>query len=419
LIDEKPSDARRRRRARIERNRRRCGGGTPTLNHYENQVHESIDKKLVQERRQARAKQAKEERKGRDFDRIVASWTRRPPLRLANKKSAGTNTRPPSDISILSGVALREAKERLLSRLLNRPDLCRCVERDGITRDHFSADPNWQQAFDMVRSGADIQALVLKDPTCETARLWGLAAQMSTSTSSLALQIVASVRAEGAAAMVAETTLEPSTDDVPTETANEPVVLTEVTAEFDYARVLPDYLPLLVELDKLRTAEQKRFDVIPAQIAFERECLALKLHDLSSDPVEGECEESVGAGEADQPAIGAAPQPPHIAVATAISSTMVTPVAAASSPLLLESRLPDTQDENSSEVVDSACGPLPSTDKTPASEPSTAVSPVAMLQAAEDSLRPRMQPATSAVAAPEAGAFARDNTDPLTKLSQA
>ena|SRR5260370_41738463 len=89
------------------------------LTRYENQVQESMHKKLVEEGQQARAKQAEEERKNRELPRMLASWEPRPaPLGLADEKSAGINTRPPSDISILSGLALRQAKERLLSRLL-------------------------------------------------------------------------------------------------------------------------------------------------------------------------------------------------------------------------------------------------------------------------------------------------------------
>src|SRR6202040_3739555 len=49
--------------------------------------------------------------------------------------------------------------------------------------------------------------------------------------------------------------------------ANKPVALTELAAELDYASVLPQYTPLLLELDRLITAEQKRFDMVPAQIA--------------------------------------------------------------------------------------------------------------------------------------------------------
>jgi hypothetical protein len=202
--------------------------------------------------------------------------------------------------------------------------------------------------------------------------------------------------------------------------------LTELTAELDYASVLPQYTPLLLELDRLIAAEQKRFDIVPAQVAFERECLALKLQDLPSDLLEGEFKEIPIAGKADQlpstahasapvqSAIGSAPQPRSIALAAAMSSTMVTPGATPSRPLLVDSRLPDIKDEDSSEVVDGARGQLPSTDETLASDRSTAVSSLAVLQAVTPE-----NGSTSAVAAPEAGALPRDNTDPLSKLSQA
>src|SRR6266849_3547668 len=79
---------------------------------------------------------------------------------------------------------------------------------------------------------------------------------------------------------------QPETQKVTTETANKPVALTELAAELDYASVLPQYTPLLLELDRLITAEQKRFDMVPAQIAFERGCLALVLQDAPSDLLE-------------------------------------------------------------------------------------------------------------------------------------
>jgi hypothetical protein len=78
----------------------------------------------------------------------------------------------PSDNPILSGLPLRQAKQRLLSRILRRPDLGRYVQRHGITRDHFRDNPEWEEAFDMMRNGADIQAHVVKNPTSEIARLW-------------------------------------------------------------------------------------------------------------------------------------------------------------------------------------------------------------------------------------------------------
>jgi hypothetical protein len=113
---------------------------------------------------------------------------------------------------MLRGLALREARQRLLSSLLRRPSLCPYVERNGISRDHFRNNPKWQEAFDTVRSGADIPALVVSNPTCETAHLWRLGVEMSASAMlSLARQIVASIRAEEATAEVAETAAKSST----------------------------------------------------------------------------------------------------------------------------------------------------------------------------------------------------------------
>jgi hypothetical protein len=116
------------------------------------------------------------------------------------------------DIPILRGLPLRQAKQRLLSSLLRRPSLFPYVERNGISRDHFRNHPEWQEAFDMVRSGTDIPALVVSNPTCETAHLWRLGVELSASAMlSLARQVVASVRAEDAAAEVAETAPKSST----------------------------------------------------------------------------------------------------------------------------------------------------------------------------------------------------------------
>src|SRR5258708_15632598 len=213
------------------------------------------------------------------------------------------------------------------------------MRSQGMTRDHFRDNPEWEEAFDMMRSGADIQAHVVKNPTSEIARLWQSPEKMKISeTLSLAYQIMASVRAEAAAASVTETalksskavepedggvsqsdgtgvestsakavpTLQPETEKVTTETANKPVALTEL----DYASVLPQYTPLLLELDRLISAEQKRFDMVPAQIAFERGCLALKLQDAPSDLLEGEFTEMPIAGEVDQlPSIAHASAP--------------------------------------------------------------------------------------------------------------
>src|SRR5260370_14761119 len=182
-------------------------------------------------------------------------------------------------------------------------------------------------------TGAVIRAHVVKNRTSEAAGLGKSAEEMRAGeTLSLAYQIMDSVRAEAAAASVTETavksskavepedgdqpqsdgmdvetisakaepTLQPETEKVTTETANKPVALTELTVELDYASVLPQYTPLLMELDRLIAAEQKRFDMVPAQIAFERGCLALKLQDAPSDLLECELEEVPIAGEGEQ-----------------------------------------------------------------------------------------------------------------------
>jgi hypothetical protein len=86
------------------------------------------------------------------------------------------------------------------------------VEPSGIGCCHFANNPKWQEAFDMVRNGADIPSLIALNPTCETARLWGLGIEMDADKMlSLARQIVASVRAEEAADEVAETAPKSST----------------------------------------------------------------------------------------------------------------------------------------------------------------------------------------------------------------
>jgi hypothetical protein len=421
---------------------------------YESQVQESLHKKVVEEAERARAKQAEEEHKKREFDRISAVWLAGA---KTDEKTAGTNTRLPSDIPILSGLPLRQAKQRLLSRLLRLPNVSSYVQGRGITRDHFRDNPEWEEAFEMMRNGADIQAHVVKNPTSETARLWQSAEEMRIrETLSLAHQIMASVRAEAEAASVTETavksskavepengdesqsdgmgietmsakavpTLQPETEKVTTETANKPVALTELAAELDYASVLPQYTPLLLELDRLITAEHKRFDMVPAQIAFERGCLALKLQDAPSDLLEGEFTKIPIAGEVDQlpstahasapvqSAIGSAPhQPPLIVVAAAVSSTMVAPVAALSSAVSVELRVPDSQDDDSSEHLDRARGQVPSTDENPGGRSLHRVSPPGMLQATEDELD------SSAASAAKAGAVPRDDTDALRKLS--
>jgi GNAT superfamily N-acetyltransferase len=109
-------------------------------------------------------------------------------------------------LPILSRLALRQAKQRLLCTLLRRPSLWPYVEPSGINRRHFCNNRKWQEAFDVVRGGADIPALVAADPTSETAHLWDLGFEMDAGAMfSLARQIVLSVRAEEAAAEIAET----------------------------------------------------------------------------------------------------------------------------------------------------------------------------------------------------------------------
>jgi hypothetical protein len=422
------------------------------LERYVNHVHESLHKKVVEPVERARAKRAEEERNLRELDQVLASYELprravRPAGAKNDEKTDGTNTGPPSDTPILSGLPLRRAKERLLSRLLRRPDLCRRVERNGITRNHFRDHPEWEETFEAVRSG--IQAHVLKNPTGEIARLWQLGEEkMEIGTLSLARQIVASVRAEQATANVTETAVKSSnaveredgdqppcdgmgvetmsakavpmlqSENETTERADKPVALTELTAELDYASVLPQYTPLLMELDRLITAEQKRFDMVPAQIAFERECLALKLQDVPSDLLEGEFKEIPLAGKADQlpstahasasmqSAIGSAPhQPPLIAVGAAVFPTVVAPVPALSSPLSIESRLPDSQGDDSSEELDRVRGQVRSTDENPGGRALHSVSPPGLLQATEDELDP------SAASATKAGVVPRDDAD--------
>src|SRR6266851_1190071 len=428
---------------------------------YDTQVQESLHKKVVEEAERKRAKQAEEEHRKREFDRLFPrDEGPQPAVWLAGakteEKTAATNTRLPSDIPILSGPPLRQAKQRLLSRILRKPSLGSYVQRHGITRDHFRDNPEWEEAFDMMRNGADIQAHVVKNPTSEIARLWQSAEEMRAGeTLSLASRIMASVRAEAAAANVTETALksseaveledgdqpqsdrmdvetmsakavpaQPETQKVTTETANKPVALTELAAELDYASVLPQYTPLLLELDRLITAEQKRFDMVPAQMAFERGCLALVLQDAPSDLLEGEFTKLPIAGEVDQlpstahasapeqSAIGSAPhQPPLIAVTAAVSSTVVAPVVALSSPLSVELRVPDSQDDDSSEHLERAGGQVPSTDENSGGRALHSVSPPGMLQATEDELD---SPAASAA---KTGTAPREDTDPLRKLS--
>jgi hypothetical protein len=381
------------------------------LTSHENQVLEAARRKKVEEEEQARAKQAEEERKAREAAQHFAMEEARRPARS------------PDGLLLLGGPRLHEAKQRLVSALLKRPDLCRWVERQGITRDHFADDPKWQEAFDLVRTGADIVALVAQKPTGEIAHLLQFAEEMNASaTFALTRQIMASVRAEEAAAKAAETalkfedavdsdggdrpqskvldgevippnaepTLQTETDKGMTETANKAVASTELSTEFDYASVLPECLPLLVELNKLITAEQKRFDIIPSQIAFERECLALKLPDDVLDgefkevPVEQEAAQLPPAAPASAPApsaIDPAVQPPSSGIVTATSSDMVAPAAPSPKSPCVEP--PYAQD--SSAAVDRPHGQLQSVDQTSASKHSPAEGPLPMLPTVRDS----------------------------------
>ena len=113
-----------------------------------------------------------------------------------------------------------------------------------------------------------------------------------------------------------------------------------------------------------------------------------------------------------QSAIGSAPhQPALIAVAAAVSSTVVVPVAALSSAVSVELRVPDSQDDDSSEHLDRARGQVPSPDENPSGRSLHRVSPPGMLQAIEDELN------SSAASAAKAGAAPGEDTDPLRKLS--
>src|SRR5262249_45160889 len=249
------------------------------------------------EEERARTKQAEEEQKGRELARRLA---------IEEKKLT------PDGLPILSGFSLRDAKERLLAGLFARPDMCRSMERQGITRDHFCDDPKFQEAFDTVRSGADIKAIVDQNPICEIARLQRLANRMrAIEMSSLARQIVASVRAKQAADKVSETNNAVEPDHGQSEAANKPIATTELAPAFDYASVLPECLPLLADVARLKTLEQKLFDNIPTQIAFEREHLAPKRHNLSADLVEGKFEEiPVAPAQLLPDASSSAPVPP-------------------------------------------------------------------------------------------------------------
>jgi hypothetical protein len=102
-----------------------------------------------------------------------------------------------ASLPILRSLALRQARQRLLAGLARRPTLWPFVERSGIKRHHFGDNRKWQEAFEMVRSGADIRAFVVGNPNCETAYLWRLGVEMGAGAMlALAAQIVRSARAE-------------------------------------------------------------------------------------------------------------------------------------------------------------------------------------------------------------------------------
>ena len=84
---------------------------------------------------------------------------------------------------------------------------------------------------------------------------------------------------------------------------------------------------------------------------------------------------------------------------------MVASVAALSSPLSVELRVPDSQDDDSSEHLERAGGQVPSTDENPGGRALHSVSPPSMLQATEDDLD------SSAASAVNVGAVPRDDTD--------
>jgi hypothetical protein len=280
-----------------------------------------LPKKVREKAEQARAKQAEEEDTARELDRILDRWR------------AGTNTGLPSDTPILSGLPLRNAKQRLLAR-----------------------------------------------------------------------QIVASVGAEDAAMVTAREatqavnvgppqTLATETQKVTPQNSDKPVALTELATELDYANVLPDALPVLLHLDKLKTAEHKRFDMIPGLIAFARDCLDLKLDDVHRDAaLEGEKESPI-AVETDQ--------------LSAVSPIMLPPVRALPKPLSVDLPLPNGKDEDSSKLEPARSQLAPIDENTVGERPS-AESPPAMLRATDDS---------SSSATSPADAVPSYNTDPSTKLS--
>jgi hypothetical protein len=113
-----------------------------------------------------------------------------------------------ASLPILRSLALRQARQRLLAGLARRPTLWPFVERSGIKRHHFGDNRKWQEAFEMVRSGADIRAFVVANPTCEITYLRRLGVELGAGAMlALAAQIVRSARAEReaeATAMLAE-----------------------------------------------------------------------------------------------------------------------------------------------------------------------------------------------------------------------
>jgi hypothetical protein len=352
-----------------------------------------------------------------------------------------------ADLPILSGLPLLKAKEHLLSCLLQRPKGWPQLECTGLSRHHFRDRREWQQAFDLMLTGQDhIRAFVVENPTSEIARLYRGGTWLRTEQAlPLVRQIVASVRAEEAAGS-SNKALEPTdrgsseveapnpetarakaemavpeTEKVSPETANEPVASTELS--LDYASVLQQHMPLLLDLDRLITVAQKRFDSIPAQIAFERQCLPLESDNVPSNVVEGEFKEIPAVRDADhapsaaqsssviQAVIGSAPASASITEAAGMFSTLGLPGPATSAPLSVELGLPDAEHDDPNEAVDLACTQLQYTDQTQAGERSTEVTPAGMVQTTADDL------VSSGASAANAGAVHADNMDALRKLS--
>jgi hypothetical protein len=409
---------------------------------YDNQVHESLHKQVVREAEQARAKKAEEEHKPDQLQAVLDRW-RRPgrasPEVKAKETSAGPNT---DDLPILSGLPLLKAKEHLLSCLLQRPKGWPELECTGLSHHHFRDRREWQQAFDLMLRGQDhVQAFIVDNPTSEIARLHRGGTWLRTEHSlSLVRQIVASVRAEEGAGnsnkalepadrgpskveatnpetapAQVEAAVLPQTEKAAPEMANKAADATELSLH--YASVLQEHMPLLLNLDRLITAEQKRFDSSSALIEFERQCLALERHDLPSNVLEGEFKEIPAAGDADdiasaaqstslvQPVIGAAPMPVSITETAAISSSVGPPVPAPSSPPSVTLGLPDIQGGDPGEDADQTGGQLQSTEQLPTPERSTALTPIPILNATADDL------ASSAVAAANTGAGHGDHIE--------